>query len=174
MSRLKPRPTNLKRKGPPGDYLGGRFSFEIKLLLVGCFFHFLGFARLAGIGSVVLLTFLLAEFGAEQFENGATGAIADAEADVNDASVASGAIGEARRDIREELLRGGGSHQERSGTTASGERVFLAERDHTLDKWTRGLGASDGGFDALVFDDIGDEVAQSCPAMGRLATEFRT
>ena len=145
----------------------------MELIFVGgCFFHFLGFARLAGIGSVVLLAFLLAELGAQQFENGKTGAVAEAEAGVNDASVASGAIGEARRDIREELLRGGRSHQESSGTAASGERVTLAERDHALDKRTRGLCASDGGLDALVFDYVGDEVAQSCPAMGRLATEF--
>jgi hypothetical protein len=172
MPPVKGGATKTKR---PREILPAGVLIFVELIFVGSgFFHFLGFGNLSGIGSAILLAFLFAELGAEQFENGKTGTVAESEADVNDASVASGAIGEARRDIREELLRGGGSHQESSGTTASGERVSLAECDHALDKRTRGLGASDGGLDALVFEYVGDEVAQSCPAMGRLATEFRT
>ena len=61
----------------------------------GCRFFLLGFFFL----------FFFLQLVADEFEDGYFGAVADADAGVDDAGVAAGAVGEFRRDFAEEFLR---------------------------------------------------------------------
>jgi hypothetical protein len=54
------------------------------------------------------------------------------------------------------------------------KRIALAERDHAFGKRTRGLGAKERGMDALLLDQIGDQITQHRATMRGLLPEFRS
>ena len=143
------------------------------ILLFGCggFFFFFGF--FLGGGSFALLFFFL-QLGADEFEDSEFGTVSNSPTGADYSGVTARAVGEARRQIREKLLCGDGSHQESGSLTPGVKRIALAERDHAFGKRARGLGAKERGMDALLFDQISDQITKHRTAMGGLLPEFRT
>ena len=92
----------------------------------------------------------------------------------NDARVAARTIREARSEIGEKLLGGVRRHQESRSLPSRVQRVAFAERDHAFGDRTSRLGAEQSGLNALLLNQVRDQIAEHCAAMRRLLPEFRT
>lgn len=140
----------MKRPKLAGGLFGGLFFFGRRLL------------------------FLAFEFVGDQFEDGDFGAIADAETAGNNAGVAARAVGEFGSDLTEQFLGDMGRLKISRRLAPGLESVALAEGDDFFRDRASGLGAGERGGDAPVFEEVGDEIAQSCAAMRGVTSEFRS
>ncbi len=145
----------------------GGFAGVLLFELLGDLFALLG-AEFFALGS------LLAELvlGTEEFDVGHLGGVAFADAGARDAEVATLTRAVARSDDGEEAIDRVRRHHVGEGLAAGVDIAFLAEGDHLLDEGTDGLALSDGGLDAVIDDDRGDEVAEDGAAVARVAAEF--
>src|SRR5215471_1668603 len=122
------------------------------------------------LGLFFLVLFL--ELVTDKLEDGDLGAVADASAGRDDASVAAGAIRELGRYFAEKLAGNAGSKDVSGRLTPGREGVTLAERDELFGDRARSLGTGQCGGDAAVFEKIRHEIAQRRPAVPGVAAEF--
>jgi hypothetical protein len=119
------------------------------------------------------LVFFL-QLGTDELEDREFGPIAKPPANANDSRIAAGTLGETRSEIGKELLRCTHRHKESSSLPARVKRISFAERDHSFGNWLRSFGAQQRGLNALLLDQIRDEIAEHSATMRWLLSEFGT